>query len=193
MPHATSVQRRRAPKRTAEDAVQAPERAVDDRITCWQQLHVLQAPPLYQLPTELVLQVLQNLNLDDYPAVISAVLPLLRRCNIVQNMSTSRLRSLLLGHRVDSVEPLPRIPSHKFASYLPTGLHDSARDHLSPFRYPFLLPNIPFRLRGDFDKLPYELKIIIILQLDILDKISLVLACYTFSDEDIERMTHEKV
>ena len=85
MPHATTMLYLPLPRRTSEDR----------NIAC-QQLQALKALPLYQLPTELVLQVLQLLGVNDYPAVISAILPLLRRCNIVQDMSTAR-PTLTLG------------------------------------------------------------------------------------------------
>ena len=54
-------------------------------------------------------------------------------------------------------------------------------------------PGVPQRLRGDFDRLPFELNLLIVRQLGTLDKISLVLACYRFSDDDIESMTHQRM
>ena len=194
MPHATIRPHRPAPKKTAEDAVLAHEKAADDMTVACQQLRVLQALPLYQLPTELVLQVLYNLDLDDYPAIISATLPLLRRCNIVQNMPTPRLRSLLMENRCGFIGPLSRFVDPESDTYMPPVFRHSIRHRLSPMNTSFWrLSNMPLRLRGDFDKLPYELRTLIIIQLDTLDKINLVLACYRFSDEDIERMTHERI
>lgn len=194
MPHATTMLRQAAPKKTADDTVHLRDKAEDDTIVSYRQLRVLQALPLYQLPTELVLQILRNLNLDDYPAIISAALPLLRRCNIVQNMPTSRLRLLLMGNRCCFIGPLSQLADPRSDTYMSAVVRHSVRHRQSPIDTSFWrLSHIPVRLRGDFDKLPYELRILIILQLDTLDKINLVLACYRFSDEDIERMTHERV
>ena len=183
MPHATTMSHPPVPRKTTEDMA----------VAC-QQLQKLQSLPLYQLPTELVLQVLQLLEVNDYPAIISATLPLLRRCNIVQDMSTPRLRLLLMDNRRGFFASLSQIADLESDVQIPPILRQSILDRLSSAGA--LFPNLndmPRNLRGNFDKLPFELSILIIQQLSTLDKINLVLACYKFSDDDIERMTHQKV
>ena len=193
MPHATTTPWRLAPKRTADGTVSTCIKGEDDTITSRHQLRILQTLPLYQLPTELVLQVLRNLDLEDYPAIISATLPLLRRCNIVQNMPTSRLRSLLMENRYSFEESFSETTNQQCDSYMAAFCSHSIR-HMSPmYNVLCYLSPLPSQWRGDFDKLPYELRTLIFLQLGTLDKINLVLACCRFTDYDIEQMTHEKV
>ena len=171
-----------------------PRKTNEDMTIACQQLQALQALPLYQLPTELVLQVLQLLEVSDYPAIISATLPLLRRCNIVQNMSTARLRLLLMDNRRGFFTSLSQITDRESEVHIPPVFEGSILDRLSPTGVFFPhLANVPKRLRGDFNRLPIELNILIFQQLSTLDKISLVLACYRFSDDEIESMTHQKV
>ena len=152
-----------------------------DESTTFAQLRALEALPLYRLPTELVLQVLQNLTFKDYPAFISATLPLLRRCRLIQNMSTRRLRWLLTRRRNGFVRTLPRlgnsgIQSHSFGPPVPD----------------FSAMALTRRASG-FHGLPNELQALVIQNLGTVDKINLVLAWHKFSDSDIERMTWERI
>lgn len=193
MPHATTMPWQLAQKRKADGTVSASIKGEDDTITPHHQLRILQTLPLYQLPTELVLQVLRNLDLDDYPAIISATLHLLRRCNIVQNMPTSRLRSLLMVNRYSFDESFSSLAAHQCDTYL-AEVRRQPIQHIPPMDNSILYLNpSSSEWRGDFDKLPYELRSLIVLQLGTLDKINLVLACCRFTDDDIEQMTHEKV
>lgn len=152
----------------------------------YRQLRALEALPLYQLPAELVLLLLKNLTFKDYPAFISATLPLLRRRNIVHNMSTERLRSLLIRRRHGLFMTDPSLQDRRTNGLSLSETVDRA-----------LVPNMcamALRWRGiGFDGLPNELKGLIIQSLGPIDKITLVLAWHRFPDSDIESMTHEEI
>ncbi len=164
----------------------SPRREANEVSEAYQQLQALEAMPIYRLPAELVLQVLEDLTFKDYPAFISATLPILRRCNIVQNMSTGRLRSLLIRRRHGLFTTDPSLQDPRTDSLSLSSAMDRA-----------LVPNLSamaLRWRGNgFDGLPNELKSLIIQELGPIDKISLVLAWHRFPDSDIESMTHEEI
>ena len=150
----------------------------------YRQLRALEALPLYQLPAELVLLLLSNLTFKDYPAFISATLPLLRRRNIVQNMSTERLRSLLIRRRHGLFTTAPSLEDRRTNGL---SLSENVDRALVPKMCAMAL-----RWRGvGFDGLPNELKGLIIQNLGPIDKITIVLAWHRFPDRDIESMTHE--
>ena len=132
-----------------------------------QQLQQLYELPLYRLPAELVVNVLHHVDLEDYPSFIIAAMPLLRRCGIVQDMSTLRLKRLLLGSRTAGTFNKPLQPVNVYAMLK--------------------------RLRGGFERLPPELCAQIVRKLGPLDRVNLTLSCFRFSDEDIETLIHEKV
>lgn len=61
----------------------------------WQQLHTLYNLPMYSLPPELILVVLNHLDLDDYPSMIAATWHLLQHHGIIPRMSTPNLKRIV--------------------------------------------------------------------------------------------------
>lgn len=59
------------------------------------QLEALYALPIYNLPTELVLSIIERLPIQDYPALILGALHLLRHHGIAPTLSTPKFRTLM--------------------------------------------------------------------------------------------------
>lgn len=59
------------------------------------QLEELYALPIYKLPTELVLSVIERLSMQDYPALILGALHLLRQHGIAPTLSTPDFHTLM--------------------------------------------------------------------------------------------------
>ena len=166
----------------------------EERVQERQQLIALYSLPLYSLPAELVLHVLSLLDLEDFPTFIVAAMPLMRRCGIVKNMDTPRLRRLLMEPRQGFYASLASVADPTSDRYMPPVFRQFILHRLSPRDAAFrTLTFVPLRLRGGFERLPAELRNAIFSELSPVDKVNLVLACFRFSDEDIEHLTHEKV
>ena len=166
----------------------------EERLRARRQLRELYALPIYRLPAELIIKVLDHLDLEDYPAFIVAAMPLLRQCGFMQDVDTPRLRSLLLQARRGFYASFSAVADPSNRDYMPPVFRHHILHRLSPRDGAFRsLTTIPLRLRGGFERLPAELRNQIFDFLGPDDKMRLVLACYRFSDDDIERLTHEKV
>ena len=59
------------------------------------QLQALYALPIYNLPTELVLSIIERLPMKDYPALILGALHLLRHHGTAPALSTPQIRTLM--------------------------------------------------------------------------------------------------
>lgn len=172
----------------------ASRKTSEQRLQVCQQLRTLYALPLYQLPSELVLNVLQRLDIRDYPSMIVAAMPLFRRCGIVRDMNTSRLRRLLLEPRRGLYVSIPSVTDPTNDRYLPPVSRQFVFHPLVPRDEVFRnLTSVTLRLRGGFERLPVELHDAIFDHLGPVDKTSLVLASFRFSDADVELLTHERV
>lgn len=172
----------------------APKRSIEERIRDYQRLQALYSLPIYRLPAEIILNILDNLDLDDYPAFIVAAMPLLRRCGIAESMTTARLRRLLMEPRRGFYASFAAVADPTNDRYIPRVFRQSILHRLAPREAAFrTLTVMPLRLRGGFERLPVELRLPIFNRLDAVDRVSLVLASFRFSDECIEGLTHEKI
>ena len=180
MPHATSELARLAPRRPAKE-----------RRAASQKLAALYALPIYTLPPELIMNVLQRLDLNDFPALLSGLMPLLRRCGIVHGMSTPRLQRLLIEPRRGFYGSLSRAIDPGNDEYLPSIVRRCIIHRLSPrdefFRH---FTDMPSRL---FPRLPCELRHQVLSKLGPNENINVALASFRFSDDDIERLTGDSV
>jgi len=183
MPHSTIQQSLRARRKTYEERYQ-------DR----QRLRALFALPIYQLPAELLLNILKHLELDDYPSLLVAAWHLLRHHGIADMILTPRLKLMLVEPRRGFYGSLQGATNDEAGAYIPPHLRCSLLHHLAPsdqFFRSFTI--VPLRLRGGFQRLPWEIRQQVVGYLEPTDCINTVLACYRFSDQDIEWLTHEKV
>lgn len=186
MPHSTLEPHwRTAPKRTPEERLAARERR-----------RALYALPIYQLPAEIMLNILYWLQIGDFPSLIVAAWHLLRHHGIAENILTPRLRLILIEPRRGFYVSLGRAadPSNDDDKYIPPDLRHLILNRLTP-RDEFFrsFTSVALRLRGGFDRLPAELRDDVFRGLDPADNINVVLACFRFSDQDIEWLTHETV
>ena len=136
-----------------------PEQKTQDR----HNLMALYNLPIYRLPTEILVQILALVPMEDYPALIVAAMPLLRRCGIASDVTTAQLRALLMASRRLNCDDLTNASSV---------LNTSMRQIL---------------------RLPVELRWSIIGHLRFADRMNLVLAIYPFSADEIEHLTHQEV
>lgn len=171
-------------------------KTVEDRFQAGLQLQALYALPIYQLPAEIMLNIVNRLEMQDYPSLITATWHLLRHHGIAPVILTPRLKQVLVEPRCGfygSVENATD-KSREGDGYLPIDLRRLILHRLAP-RHPFFsnFTNIGRRLRGGFENMPVEIHDMIFRRLDATTKINVTLACFRFSDRDIEWLTHEIV
>ena len=152
--------------------------------------------PIYQLPAEIMLNVLRLLQLEDYPSLIVATWHLLRHHNIAENFPTPRLKQILIWPRCGFFDSYFNAShgAHERDAFIPSQMRRHLLHRLSPGGQFFRnFTNLRARLRGGFHILPMEIRNQILTSLEPTDNINLVLACFRFSDQDIEWLTHENV
>jgi hypothetical protein len=172
---------------------------IEERFQAGLHLQQLYALPIYQLPIEVMLNILSRLELHDFPSLVAACWHLLRHVGVADAIPTPKLRELLLWPRrgfFDSVEHAID-PARVDRGFLPPHIRRSMLSHLAP-RPPFFrtFTNITMRLRGPFSRrryLPIELRQQIFRRLDPETMINVTLAAFRFSDRHIEWLTHEEV
>ena len=171
----------------------------DQRFEASRSLLELRTLPIYQLPAEIMLNILRLLRLEDYPALIAANWHLLRHHVIAQNLSTPRLKQILTWPRSGFFDSYSNATTHDGGSsdrdaFIPPQMRRHLLHRLSPGADFFRdFTDMRARLRGGFQWLPWEIRDQILMSLEPTDNINLALACFRFSDRDIEWLTHEKV
>ena len=187
MPHSTLPQQAIVRKNSSEDKI-------EERFQAGLRLQALYALPLYQLPAELMLNILNGISLHDYPALITAAWHLLRHHYIAPSIPTPRLKEILVEPRRGFYTSFERATDRSRETCLPLEIRNYMSARLAP--RPSFFPtftDIGCRLRGGFERLPPELRNLIYIEFDPATKINVTLACYRFSDHDIEWLTHEEV
>ena len=185
MPHST-IQR--------QDNV--ARKSIEERFQAGLQLQALYALPIYQLPAELMLNILDRVELRDYPSLITATWHLLRHKGIAPTWPTTRLKQILVEPRCGFFGSFEDVVDQSKAdeAYLPFDLRKLILHHLAPRPAFFThFTDVELRLRGGFELLPNELRDAIFRHFDPATSIFVALACFRFSDRDIEWLTHEKV
>lgn len=185
MPHSTLQRQDTTARRTIEERFQAGL-----------QLQALYALPIYQLPAELMLNILDRVELRDYPPLITATWHLLRHKGIAPTWPTARLKQILVEPRCGFYGSFEDVidQSKKGESYLPFNLRTVILHRLAPRPSFFTtFTNVGLRLRGGFEFLPTELRDAIFRHFDPATSVLVALACFRFSDRDIQWLTHEKV
>lgn len=174
------------PKKTAEQRTQASLALV-----------ALYQLPIYQLPTEVILNIVQRLELADFPSLMAAAWHLLRLHGIADSIATPRLHHLLVAPRRGFYRSLSEVSDGAEGGeldFLPQHVRRHMLHRLAPgdrfFRF---FTDMCTRLRGGFERLPLELRIAISRHMDPKVCTNVVLACFRFSDRDIEWMTHQRV
>lgn len=200
MPHSTVQDPTLEPKKTLEEKrrlIAEREMQVEDRLKAGLQLQALHALSVYQLPPELLLNILDRLELHDYPSTLAATWHLMRHHGIAPAYSTQYLKMLLIKPRrgfFDSFEHAMDRSRGAQHGFLDREIRLLLITKLAPG--PAFFPrftDVRCRLRGGFERLPPELRDGIYKHFDIQTKIAVTLAAYRFSDQDIMWMTHEKV
>ena len=169
---------------------------IDQRFEASRGLLELTSLPVYQLPAEIMLNILCLLHLEDYPSLIAANWHLLRHHEIAENFSTPRLKQILIWPRCGFFDSYfnARHGTEERDAFIPPQMRQHLLHRLSPgdtfFRH---FTDLRARLRGGFHRLPWEIRDQILKALAPMDNINLVLACFRFSDRDIEWLTHEEV
>ena len=189
MPHSTLPQQGAGTRKSSNDNI-------EERFQAGLQLQALHALPIYQLPAEIMLNILNRLSLEDYPAFISAAWHLLRHHGIAPPYPTSRLKQILIEPRKGFYGSIEHATdrSREGNGFIPVDIRQLMISRLAP-RPPFFIDftNVGRRMRAGFENLPPELQFPIFENLDPSAMISLTLACHRFSDRDIEWLTHEEV
>lgn len=198
MPHSTVQDPVPETRKTPEEKQKLnPETQIEERLKAGLQLQALHALPVYQLPAELWLNILNLLELHDYPPLLAATWHLLRHHGIAPTYSTQQLKTLLIEPRrgffgfVEHAVDGSRGEHHGF---LHLELRRLLITKLAP--RPGFFPrftDIRCRLHGGFQVLPPELRDSIYGHFDIATNIAVTLAGYRFSDQDMMWMTHEEV
>lgn len=186
MPHSTSQSQDNGARKSIEERFQAGLR-----------LQALYALPIYQLPAELMLNILDRIEFRDYPPIITAVWHLLRHKGIAPTWPTIRLKQILVEPRCGFYSSFEDVidRSKQDEGYLPFNLRKLILHRLAPSRPSFFatFTNMGLRLRGGFERLPIELRDAIFRHFDPTTSILVTLACFRFSDRDIQWLTHERV
>ena len=214
-----------------------PLETADDRLSASLSLLSLSSLPIYQLPPEILLNIIDRLTVDDYPALIPSLWHLLRRHGIAPSFPTLRLKQILIWPRMGFYDTYQHATSanpevyhrgcccagqgggsssgssnhtHVSEAFIPRQMRPPILHRLSPSRESFWHENftdVRSRLRGGFQKLPREIQEMVLEAregrrgsthlgrklLEPGDKVNLVLACWRFSDGEVEWMTHEEV
>ena len=76
-----------------------PNETIEDRLNAHTALFSLHDTPIYQIPAEVLLNVLDRLPVSDYPSLIPAIWHLLRHHEIVPTIPTEKLKLLLVWPR----------------------------------------------------------------------------------------------
>ena len=183
MPHSTLQHLATGPRKTAEERSQAR-----------QQLRALYALPIYQLPAEIMLNILNRLELNDFPSLVPATWHLLRHHGIAPSILTPRLTSILEEARPGLFSSVENATDCSSNEYLPLDLRRLVISHLAPRDQFFRsFTNIGLRFGGGFELLPMELRDNIFSHFDPTTNINVALACFRFSNRDIKWLTHEEV
>ena len=184
------------PHSTLQRQDNAARRSIEERFQAGLQLQTLYALPIYQLPAELMLNILDRLELCDYPPLITAAWHLLRHKGIAPTWPTVRLKQILVEPRCGFYCCFEDVIDQSKASkdYLPSNLRELILHHLAPRPSFFTtFTNVGLRLRGGFERLPTELRDAIFRHFDPATNVLVALACFRFSDRDIQWLTHDKV
>lgn len=169
---------------------------IEERFQAGLKLQQLYDLPIYQLPTEILLNIFNRLQLEDFPALIAAAWHLLRHSGVAPVMSTTRLKEILLWPRhgfYDSYEHATDT-SRVDRGFLPIQVRQVMISRLAP-RHSFFMnfTNLRDRLRGGFERLPSEICDQIFRELDAEMMVNVILAAFRFSDRHIEWLTHEEI
>ena len=187
MPHSTLPQQAVVKRKSSEERI-------EERFQAGLQLQALYDLPIYQLPAETMLNVLNRLDLQDYPALIAAAWHLLRHHDIAPSIPTPKLKWILVEPRRGFYTSLEHATDYSRERSLPAVVRKQMFSRLAPGPSFFMtFTNVGARLRGGFERLPPELKDLIFSKLDPATKVNVALASYRFSDHDIEWLTHEEV
>ena len=187
MPHSTLPQQAVVKRKSSEERI-------EERFQAGLQLQALYDLPIYQLPAETMLNVLNRLDLQDYPALIAAAWHLLRHHDIAPSIPTTKLKWILVEPRRGFYTSLEHATDYSRERSLPAVLRKQMFSRLAPGPSFFTtFTNVGGRLRGGLERLPPEIKDLIFSKLDPATKVSVALAGYRFSDRDIEWLTHEEV
>ena len=171
-----------------------PRKTPEERLQARQNLRALYALPIYRLPTELIVNILNILSLADFPPLVTAAWHLLRFRGIAPAILTPRLTDILVEARPGFYGSVENATDASNQEYLPPELRRLILNRLAP-RPPFFsyFTSIGERLRGGFEFLPTEIRDSIFRLLDPATSINVTLACYRFSNRDIEWLTHKHV
>lgn len=184
------------PHSTVQRQDNGARKSIEERFQAGLQLQALYALPIYQLPAELMLNILDRVEFRDYPPLITATWHLLRHKGIAPTWPTARLKQILVEPRCGFYRSFEDVidQSKEDESYLPFNLRKLILHHLAPRPSFFTtFTNMGLRLRGGFERLPTELRDAIFRHFDPSTNILVALACFRFSDRDIQWLTHEKV
>ena len=187
MPHATLPQQAVVKRKSSE-------KRIEERFQAGLQLQALYALPIYQLPAEIMLNVLNQLELKDYPALIAAAWHLLRHHGIAPSIPTPKLQWILVEPRRGFYTSFEHATDYSREKSLPAVVRKQMFSRLAPGPSFFMtFTDVGVRLRGGLERLPPELKDLIFSKLDPATKVNVALAGYRFSDRDIEWLTHKEV
>ena len=184
------------PHSTFQRQNNAARKSIEERFQAGLQLQALYALPIYQLPAELMLNILDRVELRDYPPLITATWHLLRHKGIAPTWPTIQLKRILVEPRCGFYGSFEDVidQSREDEGYLPFNVRKNILQHLAPGPSFFTtFTNVGLRLRGGFERLPTELREAIFRHFDPVTNVIVALACFRFSDRDIEWLTHEKV
>lgn len=169
---------------------------IEERFQAGLDLQQLYALPIYQLPIEIMLNILSRLELHDFPSLVAACWHLLRHVGVADAIPTTRLRDIILWPRHGFFDSMDHAtdPSRVDRGFLPQPLRRTMHPHLAPWP-PFFnnFTNLGARLRGPFRHMPTEIRQQIFRRLDPETMINVTLAGFRFSDQHIEWLTHEEV
>ena len=187
MPHSTLPQQAFVKRKSSEERI-------EERFQAGLQLQKLYELPIYRLPAEILLNVLNRLDVQDYPALIAAAWHLLRHHDIAASIATSKLHWILVEPRRGFYTSFEHARDHSRERSLPAVVRKQMFSRLAPGPSFFMtFTDVGNRLRGGFQLLPPELKDLIFSKLDPATKVNVALAGYRFSDRDIEWLTHKEV
>lgn len=164
---------------------------IEERFQAGLQLQGLYALPIYQLPTETILNILHHIEIDDYPALIASTWHLLRIKGVAPPLTTDELKELLLWPRLGFFNSIEHVTDSGRDDYLPCQVRRLMISHLAP-PPPFFtnFTNVGRRLRRGVPKEVWDL---VFVNVSPEDKINVTLAAFRFSDRHIEWLTHQEV
>lgn len=169
---------------------------IEERFQAALQLHNLYSLPIYQLPPEILENIFDRLDLDDFPALIAAAWHLLRHSGVAPIIPSKELKEILLWPRHGFYGSIEHAidPSRADRGYIPRQLRRPMFSRLAPLPSFFLhFTDMRRRMRGGFQRVPVELFNHIFRHADIETMINVTLASFRFSDRHIEWLTHEEV